>query len=74
MTTYTDAPEDYDGFGTETVKVIGKTRRGMVRMVETPQEHVEWQRLRYASGMYLYASAAELPRLLETPAIIEPLV
>ncbi len=51
--TYTDAPTDYDGFGTETVEVLDiKTRRGMVRKVQTPKEHVGWQRGRYGSGMY----------------------
>jgi hypothetical protein len=55
--TYTDAPAAYDGFGSETLSLAGRTDRGPVRKVETPSEHAEWQRQRYASGNYL--SAAE---------------
>lgn len=58
--TYTDAPEVYDGFGTMTIsKNQGKTRQGLVRCVETPSEHLDWQRMRYGSGNYLHASQDE---------------
>jgi len=50
--TFTDAPEDYDGFGTKTLKVLGQRRGKTVRVVETPEEHAQWQRDRYASGLY----------------------
>ena len=54
--TYTDAPTDYDGFGTTTVREVGRTTRGAtVRLVSTPPEHMQWQRDRYASGLHLYA-------------------
>ena len=54
--TYTTAETAYDGFGTRTVKVVGATRNGKtVRLGETPAEHVDWQRMRYASGMNLSA-------------------
>ncbi len=61
--TYTDAPVDYDGFGTRTLRVVGTGPRGSVRLVETPDLHLEWQRARYASGMYLSASESEIGRL-----------
>lgn len=51
---YTTAEEIYDGFGTQTIRKVGKTKRNqIVRMVETPPQHVEWQRARYASGLHL---------------------
>lgn len=51
--TYTTAPEDYDGFGTYTVKVVAKDKRDRdIRMVETPAAHVNWQRNRYFSGCH----------------------
>lgn len=53
-TTFTDAPTDYDGFGTTTIKLTGeKTNRGPVREVSTPKKHANWQRNRYESGCYL---------------------
>lgn len=49
--TYTDAPQDYDGFGTHTLETLEiHTRRGPVRKVQTPKENVNWQRNRYGSG------------------------
>ena len=56
MITYTDAPEAYDGFGTVTLAVAGRTEKRPVRKVDTPEQHVEWQRMRYGSGMNLYAT------------------
>lgn len=50
--TFTDAPVAYDGFGTKTIRVLGKRRGKEVRIVETPEEHAQWQRDRYASGLY----------------------
>lgn len=68
MTTYTDAPRDYDGFKTFTVYEIGliDSPMGMrpVRKVQTPDEHAQWQRSRYASGGYLSASQAEMAKML----------
>jgi hypothetical protein len=34
-----------------------------VRIVETPPEHVEWQRLRYESGGYIAADSVGMARL-----------
>lgn len=51
-TTYTTATSDYDGFGTELVAFIGRLKGVPVRQVETPGEHLEWQRMRYGSGSY----------------------
>jgi len=53
VTTYTDAPRDYDGFGSFTARVVGRTPRGELREVVTPAEHADWQRQRYLSGPYL---------------------
>lgn len=62
-TTYTNAPTDFDGFGTHTVSIAGTYQGQNVRVVETPDEHVNWQRARYASGMYLSASEVDWTRL-----------
>lgn len=52
-TTYTTAPPEYDGFGTATVEVLDWLDAGKrFRRVETPTEHVVWQRTRYESGCY----------------------
>lgn len=64
-TTFTSAPEDYDGFGTTTIRVAGINRRGQsVREVETPDSAVEWQRMRYGSGLHLAASVEEFAKLV----------
>jgi hypothetical protein len=56
----TDAPQAYDGFGTRTVRVVGTTRHGDVRQVETPDEHARWQECRYCSGgVYIVANEAQ---------------
>lgn len=56
VVTYTTAPEDYDGFGTRTVRVAGAMRGKSVREVQTPARQSEWQRQRYYSGgIYLVA-------------------
>lgn len=57
-TLVTTAPESYDGFGTVTLsrlpyrltKGIGK---GPCRVVKIEDSALDWQRQRYASGMYL---------------------
>jgi hypothetical protein len=43
----TNAPVDYDGFGTITVADGGTLRFVLVRT-----EHEEWQTMRYRSGMF----------------------
>lgn len=55
----TDAPRDYDGFGTfpiykfaSNVDINGQVTRGDARMVLVQQDHLEWQRARYYSGMH----------------------
>jgi hypothetical protein len=62
--TYTDAPEAYDGFGTRTLAVVGLSRRGPVRKVETPREHAEWQRMRYGSGLHCFMTEAQWADML----------
>lgn len=65
--TFTTADESYDGFGTRTIRAAaGSTRRGdVVRLVETPDVHAEWQRARYASGLHLAIDHAGWRELLE---------
>lgn len=43
----TDAPTDYDGFGTFTIADCGDTRVVLIR-----DEHYNWQTARYGSGMH----------------------
>ena len=68
MKLYTDAPTNYDGFGTRTIAIVGRMNCGIhygkpVRLVETPDEHAEWQRCRYESGCAFAATEAEWPRM-----------
>lgn len=53
---YTEAPEDYDGFGTATLRrvnaVTADGRRFAFRVVDIDPEYDEWQRQRYLSGCY----------------------
>ena len=57
----TSAPESYDGFGTETVEMLPKmgTRGRTYRRVSVDEEHEEWQRARYLSGLYVCLSEPE---------------
>lgn len=53
---YTSAPEAYDGGGTFTDKTLnGSTMRGPMRRVVVQPENLNWQSMRYASGMHLAA-------------------
>lgn len=55
---YTTAPTDYDGGMTTTLRVAGRDARfGDVREVSLPEDDVDWQAGRYASGMYLALDA-----------------
>lgn len=67
MKIWTDAPIDYDGFGTKTIAIVAMISHWAgnrpVRLVETPDKHVTWQRKRYDSGLYLNAVESELPRV-----------
>lgn len=54
----TDAPRDYDGFGTFTImeyedKLSSKADPPMLRTVLIRCEHWNWQTARYSSGMHL---------------------
>ena len=64
--TYTTAPESYDGFGTKTARIAGADKRGReVRLVETPDAYVEWQRNRYHSGaVYMVVDEVEWQKLV----------
>jgi hypothetical protein len=68
VTIWTTAPESYDGFGTETVRIAGHRVNGRrsVREVTTPAVHAEWQRQRYYSGaIYMVADEAEWKKLID---------
>lgn len=58
MEYYTTAPEAYDGFGTATVAAEwahvnhSKTMCKPVRKVSIPDEHFQWQSMRYGSGLH----------------------
>lgn len=55
---YTTAPPEYDGGLTTTIRVAGRDARlGDVREVSLPEDDVDWQAGRYASGMYLALDA-----------------
>jgi hypothetical protein len=71
--TYTSAPESYDGFGTRTVRIAGYDKRDRpIRLVETPDEHAEWQRNRYYSGaVYLVVSETEWRKLVDLELVTE---
>ena len=63
--TYTNAPADYDWFGTTTVAVAGRDLRGKtVRKVSGPSDRIEAQRARYASGLHLVADEVEWSKLV----------
>jgi hypothetical protein len=63
----TSAPDSYDGFGTETIEVLGRlgTRGRTYRRVRVAQEHEEWQRARYLSGLYVCLRADEFEQWAE---------
>ena len=64
---YTDAPEDYDGFGTHTTQAEYATlRKGRVlRQVEIDHEYLDWQSMRYQSGIYLCIAEEQLTEMVE---------
>lgn len=50
---FTTAPEDYDGFCTETVQQVGETKRGKpIRLVRIDGNALDWQSNRYFSGLH----------------------
>lgn len=49
LTGWTDAPKDYDGFGTETIEVKPDTNK---RKVKIPSHNYNWQVGRYQSGLH----------------------
>jgi hypothetical protein len=49
----TSAPEEYDGFGTRTMELLPERGRvARYRRVAILERHLDWQRLRYASGLF----------------------
>jgi hypothetical protein len=70
-TLFTDAPEAYDGFGTVTLEIVGKTTRpraGLpVRKVRVEIDHRDWQLNRYDSGSCAHTGwTASLDMFIET--------
>lgn len=66
VVTYTTAEEAYDGFGTQTEAIVGKTDRGKtIRKVTTPARHVNWQRMRYGSGLHMAIDETEFQKLVD---------
>ena len=70
--TYTTAPQVYDSFGTVTITghVAQARAHEMIRLVETPAEHVLWQRRRYRSGMYVAVGEDEWRDLVAHKLVI----
>lgn len=65
VATYTTAEEAYDGFGTTTIDVVGRSKNGKtIRKVHTPEPHVRWQRMRYGSGLHMALDEAGYRDLL----------
>lgn len=61
---FTTAPVDYDGFSTrELVQIAGRDDRGRkIRKISVLPRDLEWQKGRYASGMYAVATPEEAAR------------
>ena len=51
---YTSSPDCYDGFGTETLRVVGTAAHNgrPVREVQIDPSHLDWQESRYGSGSH----------------------
>jgi hypothetical protein len=60
---YTLAPPNYDGFGTNSIAILGVCQGRELRQVEILPEHLEWQENRYWSGNY--RPFAEFPEHLK---------
>lgn len=67
LTRYTTAPDDYDGFGTRTIGIVGYDSGKPVRQVEIHPEHLRWQESRYGSGMHAAWKPEEFERLARAP-------
>jgi len=70
----TSAPEAYDGFGAATVEWMpyvsrpGQTNR--YRVVSIPDEHADWQRGRYASGLYPRLTRADFAEWVQLGLVV----
>lgn len=70
----TDAHESYDGFGTKTVelapfKLVG-LERGQLRRVRVPNQTLQWQIQRYASGLHLRVPMAEFQQWIDGGQVV----
>lgn len=64
----TNAPKDFDGFGTFEVVTYDDEKRGNVRLVLVREEHYTWQTMRYSSGWYQWEESQH-----DEAAIVEEL-
>ena len=65
-TLYTTAPADYDGFGTITDDIAGHDKHGkQVRRVTVDPAYLNWQVMRYTSGLYMAADETEWQKLVQ---------
>ena len=63
--TYTTAPVDYDWFGTHTLRIVAKNKKGQeIREVLSDPAHVKAQRQRYGSGLHLAVEETEYDKLV----------
>ena len=68
---YTNAPEDYDGFGTQVIELTDwyDTKGRQLRKVDIKEKNVIWQKQRYNSGMYLCLDEKELAEAIKVELI-----
>lgn len=64
---YTTAPESYDGFGTETVAVVGTLDGKPLRKIETPSIFASWQAQRNGSGLHSTYTETEFTHVRQMP-------
>jgi hypothetical protein len=70
--TYTTAPADYDWFGTRTVRIAGRDKRGKtIRMVRSDPKHLQSQRDRYMSGLHMAVDETEWEKLVRYGLVTE---
>ena len=70
-TIYTDAPPEYDGFGTATTaEAVGTINGKVLRRVSVRDEHLEWQVSRYQSGLREAIGESWYRRFIESGMIV----
>lgn len=71
---YTSAPEVYDDYGTRTLEWLPYQSRGRhrYRKVAIPVENLEWQIMRYASGLHSRCTQLQFDEWVKF-GLVEPL-